>query len=86
MLSASTVLVLCAVVLALNAIWNLSISLAAGAIVYQWTQEKRVSKKSIVRNTTGVDEYFDTPDGKKLVSVDPTEDEIKQWMSAMIDD
>lgn len=81
MLSASTVLVLCAVVMALNAIWNLSISLAAGAIVYQWTQEKRSNKFAAPRNTTGVDEFFDTPDGKKLIAVEPTEDEIRKWMS-----
>lgn len=81
MLSASTVLVLCAVVLALNAIWNLSISLAAGAIVYQWTQEKRGNKSVQPRNTTGVDEFFDTPDGKKLVAVEPTEDDYRKWMS-----
>ncbi len=85
MLSASTVLVLCAVVMALNAIWNLSISLAAGAIVYQWTQEKRSSKSTVSRNTTGVDEFFDTPDGKKLIAVEPTEDDLRKWMSSIED-
>jgi hypothetical protein len=71
--------------MALNAIWNLSISLAAGAIVYQWTQEKRSSKSTVSRNTTGVDEFFDTPDGKKLIAVEPTEDDLRKWMSSIED-